>query len=432
MKNAGFPLGEVDQLANGLTLVAVELPHVSAGYAAVMVRTGPRYEDARTHGLSHFCEHMLFRGCGKWRTAQEIARVAEGFCGSVEAVTYRDHAVYSTAFEPTAAPRALDLLASMMRAPRFEGLAVEKRVILEEISECFDENGREIEIDNISRQLLYPDDAAGLSIDGTPQSVSRFRRADLVEHHARFYGAANMVLAVAGPMPPSRVMRQARAAFRGLPSGQRARLASPAQPSRGPRFRHVRHPGSQSELRLSFHAFSATATQVPALQMLRRVLDDGFTSRFQAELVDRRGLAYEMWADVDLAEDCGSVEFGAAVTHGKEARTVRALLQEAQVLADTGPRRDELTRARVRFAWALRQMHDQPAAVAEWHGRSLLLGLERRPQHVLKSVSAVRPGDVRRVAEEVFRAGRCALTVVGAPPRRELDAARRALTRLPE
>lgn len=420
----------VFELNNGLQVVVVELDHLRAAHAAVFVRTGPRYESPRTHGLSHLVEHMLFRGCGPWRSCQELSREAERFQGMVEGVTYRDHAVYSTPLDPQGIGQALRLLATMMGVPRFQGLGTEKKILLEEINECFDERGQEIEIDNIASRLMFPDHPAGISIDGSLASVRRFRVKDLRDHHARFYTGSNMVVSVAGPVKAAEVERLARRAFASLPRGTRLHNGCPLSvPDQAPRFKLVRHPGSQTQLRLSFLAYPHGDPHVPALHMMRRVLDDGFTSRFQAELVDKRGLAYEMWADVDLLEDVGTMEFGALVTHGKESRTVRALLGEALRLSGDGPRADELVRARKRFGWALFQMHDHAAAVAEWFGRALLLGLTRRPQTILEQAMSVTPKQVRDTARELFQPARLALTVVGKPPRCELDAMRVVLQR---
>ena len=418
---SGFPPHHQVMLPNGLAVVAVVLPHLSAGWAGVMVRTGPRHEMRPTHGLSHLCEHMLFRGAGPYATSQAVAAAAERFMGSLEAHTSRDQAVFGTAFRPQDGVRApLELLGHMMARPHMVKLAVEKRVLLEEIMECFDERGQEVEIDNLSRAALYPDHPAGLSIDGTPDSIRRFTRRHLVAHLQRFYVPANMVVTVAGPLDPADVFAAARRAFSLLRTGPRPPLPEGSPRSvRGPAVKVVPHPGAQTQLRFSWNALPAQDPRMAALTLLRRILDDGFTSRFQAELVDRRGLAYEMWADVDALEDHGTVEFGATVSPGKEVATARALLAEARRVATTAPGRQEVERARQRQLWAFLQMHDNAAAVAEWYGRQTLLGLPASPDAVLQSAQKVRPSDVRAVAAAILDPDALVLTAVGVLSRRE-------------
>jgi predicted Zn-dependent peptidase len=415
-------------LDNGLTVVVVALPHLRAGHATVFVRAGPRYEDKATHGLSHLCEHMLFRGSGPWATSQAMAAHAERFHGTLEGVTYGDHVTYGTAFHPSGARDALQMLALLVTRPRFTDLAVERRILLEEVRECFDEKGREVDVDNMAARLLYPDHPAGLSIDGEPGRLRRYTRAHLQAHHARAYVAGNMVLAVAGPVRPPEVLAWARHAFRKLPPGEPLPLpGGPPVPPRVPCFRAVRHAGGQSEVRIAFPALGARDPRSLGLHLLRRVLDDGFTSRFQAELVDRRGLAYELWADVDLAADHGALVFGALVACGKEVRTVRALLAQARALAHKGPTSRELETARRRYGWALEQMYDHAPSAADWHGRGVLWGSEHRPATLLRQSSLITPGVVRGLARELLVTQHAVLAVVGALPRGGAPALRVAM-----
>lgn len=417
-------------LPNGLRVVVVSLPHLSAGYAAVLCRTGPRHERPAVHGISHLCEHMLFRGAGPHSSSRALNTAAEAFMGSLEAHTSRDVAQYGTTFRQGAVEDALTLLGHMVSRPRLLDLRVEKRVLLEEIQECFDEDGTEIEVDNVARAAVYPGQPAGLSIDGTLSSVKRLGVRQLRAHLDWHYVTGNMVVCVAGPVEARAVMRAARRAFSTVAVGPRRPLPGGVPvPSKGPHLTTVDNPGPQTALRLTFPAFAAGHAAAPALGLLRRVLDDGFTSRFQAELVDRLGLAYEMWVDVDAMEDHGVLDMGAQVTAGREARTVRAMLKEAFRLTRTPPTKGELSRARDRMAWALVQMHDHAASTAEWHGRSLLLGLESRPSAVVAAASAVRGAEVRAVAQQVLRPDALGITTVGPAGRGQKTRLRNGLLR---
>jgi predicted Zn-dependent peptidase len=424
-KGPPFPVSHHAVLPNGLRVVGVELPHLAGGHAAVLVRTGPRHETPATHGLSHLCEHMLFRGCGRLPSSSAMAQAAEKFMGSLEGATFRDHAVYSTAFRPEGLAQAMGLLGHMMRSPRFDGVAVERAVVLEEISEAFDEKGQEIEIDNLSRGALFPKHPAGRSIDGTLPGVRGLGLRQLRAHHRQLYVARNMVVAVAGPVSWRNVLATAGRALGGLPAGAPAPLPGGVPvPARGPRLKVVSQPGPQTQLRLTFPCVAHHHPSAVALQLMRRVLDDGFTSRMQRELVDRRGLAYELWADVDLMEDHGTLEFGASVSHGKEAATVKAILGEARKLARRGPGPAELRRAVERLQWALTQMFDHAAGVTEWYGRSALFGLEARPQEVVRRARAVSATQLRDAARATLLPQHLLVTAVGDVPRAQQGAIR--------
>ncbi len=416
------------RLRNGLPVVAVELPHLAAGYVSLHVRTGPRHETGATHGLSHVAEHMLFRGAGRWPNSHAVAAAAEAFMGTPEAATYRDHASYGTTFRPDGLKDALALLAAMVRAPRLEGLEVERNVILEEIQDAFDERGRVIDVDNVARQLLFGAHPAGRSIDGTPQGIARLSRAALRAHHRRFYVAKNMALCVAGPNAVAKVQAAASRAFGSLRAGARASLPQgSAVPVVGPQVHWVPHPGSQVSLRLCFAACPVAHPHAVALQVLRRVLDDGSTSRLQSELVDRQGLAYELWADADLAEDHGCFDLGATVSPHKVGRVVAALLNEVATLKRQAPSAQELRRAVDRLAWGIETLRDAAPSAAEWYGRAALLDLPLQPAALLRQARAVNAAACREAARAWLSPWRMVVAGVGDVPPAQKKAVARAV-----
>jgi len=418
----------VATLANGLTVAVVHLPHLHQAQLQLFVRSGPRYEEPDTVGLSHFCEHMLFRGAGRFTVPSDLARALEEVSGHLDAATYRDFTTLTTPYAPGGLSRALGVLQAVIGKPRFSDIEVERRIVLEEMRELEDDDGAEIDPDNLARELLFEGHPLGRRIDGARAVVGRFTRRAVAAHHRRCFGARNMVLVVAGPDRPAAVLGAVRRQLGRWPAGARLPLGElPGLPRRAPRLRHVRHQGSQTELRFCFRTLGERDPQAVSLLLARRVLDDGMGSRLQTELVDRRGLAYELWADLDLAADVGVFDFGALVEHRKVARTVRAMLDAVVRLAQDGPTADELRRAKQRAQWAFASAVDMPAALADWVGRGLLFDLDTDVDRMVARIRAARPRQVRDALRAVVDPASLCLVLVGRPGRREVSAVRRAL-----
>lgn len=421
----------VATLANGLTVGVVHLPHLHQGQLQLFARSGPRFEAPDAVGLSHFCEHMLFRGAGRFATPSDLARALEDVNGHLDAATYRDFTTLTTPYAPGGLSRALAVLQAVIGQPHFRDLEVERRIVLEEMRELEDDDGAEIDPDNLARALLFEGHPLGRRIDGARAVVGRFTRRDVAAHHRRCFGARNMALVVAGPERPAAVIGAVRRQLGHWPAGQRLPLGElPGLPRRAPRLRHVRHDGSQTEVRFCFRTPGERDPQAVALLLGRRVLDDGMGSRLPAELVDRRGLAYELWADLDLAADVGVFDFGALIEHRKVARTVRAMLDAVVQLAQDGPTVDELRRAKQRALWSFASAVDLPAALADWVGRGLLFDLDTDVDLVAARIRAVRPRQVRDALRAVIDPASLCLVAVGRPGRRELSALRRTLRAL--
>jgi predicted Zn-dependent peptidase len=308
---------------------------------------------------------------------------------------------------------ALDLMAEIVTTSRFSDLEVERRVILEELADEVDEDGRIIDVDAIAKSTLWPTASLGFGIAGPPENVRRFTVADLEKHRDRFYVASNAVLAVAGPVDPSRVLDAARRAFGAMPAGTPSieAASSPERPL--PYLELVRNSGSQTDLQLCFVAFPEADPDGLALQVLLRVLDDGVAARLQRRLCDDLGLAYHVGASLETYADTGLLLVEGSVRHEK----VPTLLEEmgrllVELVTDPLPA-PELARARERYRWSLHQRLDSPESMGSWFVDGELFHVAEPLETRLLQANAVSAEDLRRVARRVFRAEGLLVTAVG-------------------
>ena len=185
-------------LKNGLRVVAVEMPHVHACSLVAYVRAGSRYETAKTNGVSHFLEHMFFRGTDRFPSTYELAHHIESLGATFNATTTREMAYFYTEIAPRHLEAGVETLGEMFGSPLFPDIGIEREVVLEEMNEDYNEDGLLIDPDSVAKGKLWPGHPLGFPIIGIGKNVKRFKVEDLRAHHERLYTARNMVLCAAG------------------------------------------------------------------------------------------------------------------------------------------------------------------------------------------------------------------------------------------
>ena len=400
-------------LGSGLRVRLIPLPHLQSATVSFFIRAGSRYETAQTNGLSHFLEHMLYRGTRVHPAAHELSLAIERLGGTLDAATHVDFTSYDLTLPKETIAEGVELLAEVLRQPLLTELRTEKQIIREEILGELNEEGEQIDVANVSRQLLYPDHPLGFSIAGPLANLERFESADLRVHHSRHYTARNSVVCLAGAFDSDRIGAVIDSCFDGMPPGESIE-ASPVHRKAAPdRFAFVHDHGSQTDVRLSFHTPGILSADAPVFLVLARVLDDGLSTRVHQMICEERGLAYEAFAGNDTFEDCGVFEFGASVEHGKAPLLVESLFELIAGLQWSLPTENEIEKAKRRFSWALRTVRDDPEHSAHFVGGNALFGLPEEVGTVAERVIRVTPEDIQRVVKRYLDPAQAHLTCVG-------------------
>jgi predicted Zn-dependent peptidase len=385
-------------LGSGLRVRLVPLPHLQSASASFFVRVGSRYETAATNGLSHFLEHMIYRGSEAHPAAHELSRAIEELGGTLEAATHVDFTTYDLTLPSETIAKGIELLAEVLRRPLLTDLSTEKLIIREEILEDLNEEGEQVGVDNVSRRLLYPNHPLGFSILGPPDNLQGFQTRDLRRHHARHYTARNSVICVAGAFDPHEIGDAIQAHFEGMATGEPVEPICVSRNAPPARFAYVRDHGSQTDLRISFHTPGVASPEAPTFLMLARVLDDGLSTRLHQRICEERGLAYDAFAGNETFEECGVFDFGASVEHKKAPVLVEAAFELIGELQRCAPSDDEVEKAKKRYLWGLRMVRDDPEATVRFVGGSALFGLPEALETVAEQVARVTPEDIQRVA----------------------------------
>jgi predicted Zn-dependent peptidase len=413
-------------LPNGLRVLTARAPGLHSAMIALYVRAGSRHETAAQNGVSHFLEHLFFRGSLSWPDTVAMNAAVESAGGSLNGITARDHGCYYTPIHPDEVGTGLAILGDLIRRPLLKEMDVEREVILEEILDEVDADGRDIDPDNLSKRIVFGDHPLGYKIAGTPEIVRRLSRREVRAHHQRFYAGSNLVLAVAGPVRASEVEELAEAHLGLLPRGKASTDLTPPPWPGGPRLEIVEHDDAQAEFSLSFPCPPERHPDYPVHLCIRRILDDGLSSRLPFEIVERRGLAYSLHAGIDTFADAGMTVVDGACAPRKLPKVLEEVLRVLGALAEQPMPEEELLRVQRRHRMTLAFSLDSAADLAGWYGAGEVLSAPESFEERCRRVERVTPTDVQRVAAETFRRRNLVAVVVGPSNRRD----RAALSRL--
>ena len=413
---AVVPAPRLEQtLSNGLRVVCVPREGLHRAVVHMVLRAGSRFETRANNGVSHFLEHMLYRGCPSHATAHDQALAFERLGGTLMAATYVDHGAMTLALPPESLVPAAKLFAEVAQHPRLSDIETERGIVREEILEDLDEQGRQVDADNLAREVMYGEHPLGFTITGGAAQLDRFDRRVLLRHHARHYAGRNAVLVFAGAIDPDACFRLARREFAGLPAGLSVRAVAPPTGQSAPRFRFVHNLSSQTDLRVAFRAPGEHDAREPAVDMLLRVLDDGMSTRLYERICDRKGLCYDVSGMYECYDDEGVFDVAAEAQHARAGQVLGEVLAILAELAAHGPTDAELDKAKLRHGWQLRAMLDDAEALAGFHGLATLSGRFATPEARHARMLDVACEEVRAAAEAIFRPDGLSVVAVGAP-----------------
>jgi len=405
---------QVSALPNGLRVVTTPVPTAQSVSVNVFVAAGSRGEERRVNGVSHYLEHMLFKGTRRRRDATAIAEAIEGAGGHLNAYTSKELTCYWNQVPFDRLELAMDVLADMYRESLLDPdeIGRERTVVQQEIRRDFDQPAGWAS--ELLARATFGDQPIGWPVAGSLETIEEMQRDDLVAHVASHYVPSNSVLSVAGNTTHDDVVQLAERLF-----GEIDDRAAPASPPAEAQFAPERVVVEKREIAqcnagIALHALARLDPDRFALVVLNTVLGRGMSSRLFREVRERRGLAYSVGSGVARYNDVGAMTISAGVTldHLEEATSV--IRDELYRLTTEPVGDEEMTKARDYAVGSFRLGLESTMALAQRAGESLLMTGEIEPvDDVVAALAAVTADDVQRVARRLFRPGAFAMAVVG-------------------
>ena len=400
-------------LSNNLRVLTSTMVHTQSVSIVVCVGAGSRYESPELAGVSHFIEHLPFKGTKHWPTARDVSEAIEGAGGVMNASTDREMTVFWCKVALPHFNKAFSVLMDMVINPVLDPEEVEKEreIIQEELRMTYDHPSYRVDL--LIDEAMWPDQAMGRDVGGTPESVANIQQESIREYMRQQYNPANTVIAVAGNVTHEDVVE----VLDGMTHQWKARPPLDWEPVTsgppGPVVKIERRRSDQSHICLATPGLPLDHPDRYVLTLLNVILGDGMSSRLFLHLREVQGLAYDVSSSVSHFRDCGSLVIYCGVEPKKTNDAVRALVDELQGMREPAAEQ-ELTKAKEYSKGRLLLRMEDTRSVASWlGGQELLQGRVNTAEEVVEQLDAVRPEQVARLAEELFETEKLRLALVG-------------------
>src|SRR3954467_15480601 len=399
-------------LPNGLIVLTERMEHVRSVAMGAWIKSGSRCEAPEINGISHFVEHMVFKGT-RSRTAQHIAREMDSIGGNLDAFTGKETICFNVKSLADHVPIALDVLADLVLNPVFASNDIERErgVILEEIK--IDEDNPDVLVHELFTQNFWKDHPLGKPILGTTATVARLDQPKLLEYHSGRFHAGNMVFSAAGNLDHDKFVEAVAEKFAPMHSGQPVGEL-PAPQSSARILLKNKKALEQVQICLGVPAPPITDENRYATLILNTVLGGGMSSRLFQTIREERGMAYSVFSDLSPYRDTGTLCVYAGTSAGKALETIDLILAEFRKLKEEPLPDEELTRAKDQLKGnILMGLESSNSRMANLARQEIYFGQFFSAEEITARIDAVEAAQVKAMAQRLFDPERIAVTLLG-------------------
>jgi predicted Zn-dependent peptidase len=413
------------KLKNGLRLVAHRMSQRESLALGIWIRAGGRYESFKEKGISHFLEHILFKGTRHY-SCRKIKESIEGVGGSLNGFTSEELTCYLVKIPSRYLKLALDILSDMVLYPALPAAEItkEKQVILEEIKMYRDLP--QSYVYELLDELLWPKQPLGSPIIGSVASVSSISRKEIVSFKNNFYTPSNIVVSAAGSLDYDKFLKATERIFSSQVKLQLNNFIPAQETQEVPQLKLFPKETEQTHLALGFHAFKRDHPLRHALGILHVIMGANMSSRLFNELREKRGLAYEIGTQVKRFHDTGAFMVHAGIDNKKVEESISLILKELNRAKLSLPSVEEFRRAKEFYIGQLILALEVTLDHMLWIGESVAtLDKVFTQEEIIREVKRVEPEDIRRVARSIFREENLSLALIGPLKHKEKQIYRR-------
>ncbi len=401
-------------LKNGLRIITAPMKGTQTVTIVAAIGVGSRFETDKEAGLSHFIEHMLFKGTEKRPTTLDIATEMDEIGGDFNAFTSKDTTAYYAKADARHAQVIIDIISDIYLNSKFEEAEIKKEngTIIQEINMYEDMPMRNVE--NVFEQLLYPGMPLGRDIAGTKKTVASFKRKDFLNYIRRHYMANDTVICVAGKLDEKKVLAQLEKSFSGMEKKKDTKIVKVKEVQKTPALKIQFKKTDQTHFVLGLRALNRDHKDRYVLSLLSTILGGGMSSRLFIEVREKRGLAYYVRTAVEAYEDAGYIATQAGVEHKNLKLALKTILEEYAKIAREEVSEKELKKAKDYIKGKTVMGMEASDAVAMFFAgqeveREKIMTVEEK----FKFIDAVTVRDILRVAKNVFKDEKLNLALIG-------------------
>lgn len=401
-------------LKNGLRVIVVPKKESLSVNLLVLVGVGSNYETKELNGISHFIEHMCFKGTKKRPRAIDLSSELDALGAEYNAFTSREYTGYYVSCLPDKIDQALDILSDMYLNPVFDEQEIEKEkgVIGEEINRSLDNPGRRVQ--DIFSELVYGDSAYGWSTLGTKEILKKINRQDFLNYQKKFYHTENTVVAVAGNLDHQAVLKKIESSFAQAVEGKGRHKEKINENQSKPELCVEYRKGGQTNLTLGFRTFGSSHKDYYTAEVLAGVLGGTMSSRLFQKVREEMGAAYSIGAYQTGFTDYGFLGISGGIQTKQIKEVIRVILAELILLREELADEKELSRVKDSLIGTTYLNLETPSDLASFYGIQEVRGEPViSPEELGKKIKAVSARDVRNLARKIFVNEKMNLAVLG-------------------
>ncbi len=402
-------------LPSGLTVISSPMKDSLAVTVLVMVKTGSKYETKEINGLSHFLEHMCFKGTAKRPKTSDIAHELDSIGAQYNAFTSQEFTGYYAKADARHFDTILDVVSDIYLNPVFDPAEIEreKGVIIEEINMYEDMPHRQVH--DIFSTALYGDQPAGWNILGPKENIQKFTRKDFLKYRDAHYVADATTVIIAGNFDPRTAHKKIARAFATIPARKKGKKIRVIEKQHAPIVYIKKKETDQSHLVMGVRTFKASDKRNAALQVLDAVLGGGMSSRLWQKLREEMGVGYYVRSGTDEFTDHGYFAVSLGVDNSRVIEVIDAVLGEFKKMTETLVDAVELAKAKEYIIGNTSLSLESSDSVAEFFGMQEMSEEKvETPAQTATKIRAVTAADIQKLAKQIFKNDRLVLALIGA------------------
>ncbi len=407
-------------LENGLRILTVPMAGSLTAAVLVLVEAGSEYETKEVNGVSHFLEHMCFKGTNMRPRTIDITAELDSIGAVYNAFTGGETTGYYAKAEARHLDKILDVISDLYLDPILDSKEIDKErgVVIEEINSYEDMPMRRVH--ELFVDLLYGDQPAGWDIGGRKEIIKKLKRDDLVKYRKARYIASHTVVVIAGKFNEAEVIEKVKNIFSTVEIGSKLPKPKTIEEQSSPKIKIKYKESDQTHLVLGVRAFNIFDARRYALEILSDVLGGGMSSRLWQKVREEMGAVYHISTEADLSLDHGYLSASLGVAHERLIEVLGAVLAEFKVLSKESISTEELQRAKDHLIGNLMVGLETSDDLSRFYGaQEILTGNILTPKELEKEIRAVKASEVRMLAEEIFKTSKLNLAVIGPVKDRE-------------
>ncbi|MBF0447581.1 MAG: insulinase family protein [Magnetococcales bacterium] len=407
------PNYQLSHLENGLSVATFPMSWLHEISVTILVRAGSRFESENESGIAHFLEHMLFKGTTNTPDPTQFHALIESMAADMNAATGHESNAYWISLPLELLQPGLSAFCEMFTQPVFSDMETEREVILAEMRDEENEQGECTNTSVLSGGKLWPNHPLARSILGSPEQINTLTKAHLYDYMKRQYRGGNMAIAFCGPIQHDYSLKLAAENLGQLPSGRTALPPGPADMEPGPHWVAVNDQDAQFCLNIFYRTGGYHHSDYYRIAALRRLLDDGFSSRLQANIREKQGLVYDVWASYTAFLECGCFELGGSVSPKNLDHLFDGLLNEMEKAAQTTPTVSEWQRLQTRWRASLLTQLDRPSQLIDRYVGDRLFDYQEPLSLAWEKARSIRPETLATTVRSLINAENMVVVLIG-------------------